>query len=83
MTTRPSRPWLLPALIALILAVGNLAANWVAADLQETLKPVRWLVWGAFVISLAAAVWIAIREARRPSGGAICSAWRPTCVSCP
>lgn len=67
MTTRPSRPWLLPALIALILAVGNLAANLVAADLQETLKPVRWLVWGAFVISLAAAVWIAIREARRPS----------------
>ncbi|MBK7200425.1 SUMF1/EgtB/PvdO family nonheme iron enzyme [Candidatus Amarolinea dominans] len=67
MTTRPSRPWLLPALIALILAIGNLAANLVAADLQETLKPVRGLVWGAFVISLAAAVWIAVREARRPA----------------
>ena len=43
MTTRPSRPWLLPALIALILAIGNLTANWVAADLQETLEPVRGL----------------------------------------
>ncbi|MFZ1268531.1 MAG: hypothetical protein WAU95_18915, partial [Anaerolineae bacterium] len=67
MTTRPSRPWLLPALIALILAIGNLAANWVAADLQETLEPVRWLVWAAFAISLVAAIVIAVREARRPA----------------
>ena len=67
MTTRPSRPWLLPALIALILAIGNLAANWVAADLQETLEPVRWLVWAAFAISLVVAIVIAVREARRPA----------------
>ncbi|WP_423225514.1 SUMF1/EgtB/PvdO family nonheme iron enzyme [Candidatus Amarolinea aalborgensis] len=67
MTTRPSRPWLLPGLIALILAIGGLAANWVAADLQETLKPVRWFVWGLFLISTAAAIWLAIQEARRPA----------------
>ncbi|MBK9092689.1 MAG: hypothetical protein IPM84_07900 [Anaerolineae bacterium] len=66
MTTRPSRPWLLPALIALILAIGNLAANWVAADLQETLEPVRWLVWAAFAISLVAAVWIAVPGGAAP-----------------
>jgi formylglycine-generating enzyme required for sulfatase activity/energy-coupling factor transporter ATP-binding protein EcfA2 len=67
MTTRPSRPWLLPALIALFAALGGLAANWIAADLQETLKPVRWFVWGLFAISTVAAIGLAIREARRPA----------------
>ncbi len=67
MSKRPSRPWLLPALLAILLALGGLAANVIAADLQETLKPVRWLGWGLFAISTVAAIVLAIQEARRPA----------------
>ena len=54
-------------MLAVVFALGGLAANWIAADLQETLKPVRWFAWGLFLVSTVAAIWLAIQEARRPA----------------
>ncbi|MEZ4683384.1 MAG: NACHT domain-containing protein [Caldilineaceae bacterium] len=54
--------WLLPATAALILFLGGVAANWVAADLQDDLEPYRPWVWGAFGLALIVTVVLAVRE---------------------
>lgn len=56
---------IVPATIALILFIGNVAGNLIAADLDETLKPYRLLKWGVFFIALIVAVGVAIKEYRR------------------
>ena len=53
------------AFIALILFVGNVAGNLIAADLDETLKPYRLLKWGVFFIALIVAIGVAVKEYRR------------------
>ena len=54
--------WFTPALAALILFVGGIASNWVAADLQEDLERYRPWVWGAFGLALLVTLVLAIRE---------------------
>ena len=54
--------WFTPALAALILFVGGIASNWVAADLQEELERYRPWVWGAFGLALLVTLVLAIRE---------------------
>ena len=54
--------WIVPALFALILFLGSVAANWVAADLQDDLEPYRPWVWGAFALALTVTLIMAIRE---------------------
>ncbi len=62
----PSRgPWLIPALIALVLFLGGVASNWVASDLQATIQPYRRWVWLSGAIALAIAVVTATIEALR------------------
>lgn len=56
---------LIPASIALILFIGNVASNLIAADLDATLKPYRRWVWGVFIIALVVAVVVAVKEYRR------------------
>jgi tetratricopeptide (TPR) repeat protein len=58
-------PWLIPALVAVILFVGGVASNLVASDLQEIIRPYRKWVWVVFAIALVVAVVVAISDARR------------------
>jgi formylglycine-generating enzyme required for sulfatase activity len=58
-------PWLIPALIALILFVGNLASSWLTADLQAELTPYRYWIWGVVALAALTAVLLAVREAQR------------------
>jgi len=57
--------WIIPAAIAVVIFVGQVASNLVAADLDEPLKPYRLVVWAVFGIALAAAVGMAIAEVQR------------------
>lgn len=68
----PHRTWLIPAIIAFIAFIGNVASNLIATDLDPVLKPYRPGVWGIFGIALVVAIGAAIREASRykPSGPA-------------
>lgn len=54
--------WFPPAVVALILFVGGIASNWVAADLQDDLEPYRPWVWGAFALALLVTLIMAIRD---------------------
>ncbi len=56
------RIWFPPAVVALILFVGGIASNWVAADLQDDLEPYRPWVWGAFALALLVTLIMAIRD---------------------
>lgn len=56
---------IVPAAIALLLFIGNVASNLIASDLDAALKPYRWLVWGIFVLALIVAVGVAVNEYHR------------------
>jgi formylglycine-generating enzyme required for sulfatase activity len=60
------RAWLVPALIALVLFLGGVASNLVAADLQAVVGPYKIWVWALFLVALAVAVGAAVWESRQP-----------------
>lgn len=62
---RPSRTWLIPAIVAAVLFIGAVASNLVASYVQTSLDPYRRWVWVSFVISLIVAIAVAIRETKR------------------
>src|SRR2546421_12003053 len=62
---RSPRAWIVPAIIAVILFIGAVASNLVAAYVQSSLDPYRRWVWASFGIALTVAIAVAIREARR------------------
>ena len=62
---RHRRTWLVPALIALLLFLGGVASNLVAADLQEAVGPYKIWVWALFFVALVVAVGAAIWESRQ------------------
>jgi hypothetical protein len=72
-TTRPHRSrlrWIIPALVAALSAallfVGNVAANLVATDVDQALKPYRVWVWAIFSVAFLIAVVIAVRQVGKP-----------------
>jgi hypothetical protein len=71
-TTQPRRPWLIAAIFAFILFLGNVAVEVLGEDLKEWLRPYRLWVWLVLPISLLVTVIGAVREARKPQepGGA-------------
>ena len=62
---KPRRTWLIPAIVALIIFIGQVASNLVAADLDTVLKPYRPVVWVVFGLALITAVATAIADARK------------------
>jgi len=64
---KPSRKWLIYAIIAFVLFIGNVATNLVSKNLEEFVKPYRTVVWLFFVVALITAVTVAILDARRTS----------------
>lgn len=62
---KPRRVWLMPAIIAFVVIVIEVAGNLVATDLDSVLKPYRTVVWLIFGIAALVAVAAAIGEARR------------------
>src|SRR5262245_15566374 len=61
------RSWFIPALIALVLFVGGLAANLVTSDMSQFVAHYRpWLV-GVVILAGVVAVAVAIRDVRRPT----------------
>ena len=63
--------WFVPLLATLLIFVGSMASNWLAADLQEALAPYRPWLWALFGVALLATLYLAWREQRRapPSHG--------------
>ncbi|MCL4857898.1 MAG: SUMF1/EgtB/PvdO family nonheme iron enzyme [Caldilineaceae bacterium] len=57
--------WFVPLLATLLIFVGNVASNWLAADLQAVLTPFRPWIWGAFGVALLATLYLAWREYQR------------------
>lgn len=71
-TTRPRRPrfgWIIPAAIAALSAAvlffGQVAANLIATDIDEDLRPYRVWVWVIFIVAFVVTVVIAVREIRK------------------
>ncbi|NUO79201.1 hypothetical protein HUU05_03920 [candidate division KSB1 bacterium] len=62
---KPRRAWLMPALVALVAVLIEVAGNLVANDLDSIFKPYRTVVWMIFGIAALVAVAAAIWEARR------------------
>lgn len=59
------RSWMIPALFAFVLFIGDVTVEVLGDEFKEMLKPYRKWVWAALVIALVAAVVAAIRDARR------------------
>ena len=59
------RAWLVPALIALVLFLGGVASNLVAADLQAAVGSFKIWVWVLFFVALVVAVGAAVWESRQ------------------
>jgi tetratricopeptide (TPR) repeat protein len=67
-TTRQRRPRLrliIPAAASLLLFLGGVAGNMVAADLDPFRKQYQALVWVFFFVALAVTVFVAVREYNR------------------
>lgn len=67
-TTRQhrSRPrWIIPAVIAALLFLSNVAGNLVATDLDTVRKEYGVWVWAFFLLALFIAVFLAIRDANK------------------
>ena len=58
------RAWLFPALLALLLFTGDLAANFMSVNIPPSYRPWMWAVIGLVAI---AAVALAVWDARQPS----------------
>lgn len=58
------RSWQVPALLALILFLGELAANFMPIEIPPAWRP--WL-WAVIILAGAAAIWLAVRGSRQTS----------------
>lgn len=56
--------WFVPLFATLLIFIGGVASNWVAADLQDNLEPYRPWVWTLFVLALLTTLFMAWRETR-------------------
>ncbi|MFQ5854811.1 MAG: SUMF1/EgtB/PvdO family nonheme iron enzyme, partial [Anaerolineae bacterium] len=69
--TQRRRAWVIPALVALVIFLGGVISDLVAADLRPLVAPYRPWVWGAFVVALLVTVVAAVRDYRRDAGSAV------------
>lgn len=57
--------WCIPASIALLIALGGVAGNLIAADIDSIRKDYLWAVWGVFGAATIVAAIMAAREYRQ------------------
>jgi tetratricopeptide (TPR) repeat protein len=57
--------WLIPALFAVVLFIGDVTVEVLGDEFKEMLKPYRKWVWAALAVALIAAVVAAIKDSRR------------------
>jgi hypothetical protein len=61
---KKNKGWIIVALAAIVLFVGDVAVEVLSDDLKRVLEPYRIYVWSALVLAFVTAVFMTIREWR-------------------